>query len=398
MKSICVISSLYPNKIRPANQVFVQQFVWALADKGINCTVISPTAVNLSPALALLPERSTETTDSGATVDLYFPKFISFGQRTIAGLKTARVTTELFYKAVLQVWDKLPDRPAVVYGHFLTPAGICASRISKKYHIPAFAAYGEDSPWSVYNFGKEKIKKEIADLEGIVAVSNANKEDLKALDIYPITRIKVFPNGVRANFFYPRNKTQSRERFGFDQSTFLVAFLGEFSERKGVLRLAEAADGLKGVHVAFAGKGNQQPKIANCVYDRIVKHEDLPYFLSAADVFVLPTLSEGCSNAIVEAIACGLPVISSDLPFNADILNDRNAILIDPNNIREIRNAIIYLRDNPAVCNAMSRSSLEKAKDLTIEKRAADILGWMERSNEEPLPYAATGQLKSAVG
>lgn len=388
---------MYPNKIRPANQVFVQQFVWALADKGLNCSVICPVAVNLSPALALLPERTTETTGSGATIDLYFPKFISFGQRTFAGLKTARATTELFYRAVLQVWDKLADRPEVVYGHFLTPAGICASRLSRKYQVPAFAAYGEDSPWSVYNFGKEKIKKEIADLDGIVAVSNANKDDLEALEIFPASNIQVFPNGVRANFFYPRDKVQSRERFGFDQNTFLVAFLGAFSERKGVLRLAEAADGLQGVQVAFAGKGHQQPKIANCVYDRIVKHEDLPYFLSAADVFVLPTLSEGCSNAIVEAIACGLPIISADLPFNAEILNQENAILIDPKDIGAIRRAIIYLRDNPAACSAMRSASLEKAKDLTIEKRAANILGWMEQSTEKPVLHAAPDQWKRAV-
>ena len=377
MNSICVICSQYPNSVTPTSQVFVQQLVWAMAEKGVECTVICPLAINLNPFFIKVPFATTEITDSGAIISVYFPKFISLGQQTIAGMKTAPTTTELFYSAVLQVWRELPAEPAIVYGHFLTPAGICASRISRKYSVPAFAAYGEDSPWSVFNFGKENMAKEIANLAGIVAVSSSNKEALEALNLFPTDRIRTFPNGVRSNFFYPRNKIQCRKRFGFDPNTFLIAYLGEYSERKGVLRVAEAVDGLKGVSVAFAGKGKLQPKVANCVFNRVIKHEELPYFLSAADVFVLPSLSEGCSNAIVEAIACGLPIVSSNLPFNADILDHDNSILIDPKNIDEIKSAIIYLRDNPAVCTSMSRASLERAKDLTIEKRATNILGWI---------------------
>ena len=384
MNSICIICSEYPNRITPTSQVFVQQFVWAMAERGVECTVICPLAINLNPSFITVPYKTTETTDSGAVVKLYFPKFISFGQRLLAGLKTARATTDLFHKAVLQVWKELPARPDIVYGHFLTPPGICASRISKKYGIPAFAAYGESSPWSVFKFGKEKMKKEIANLTGIVAVSNANKEALKALNLFPIKRIRTFPNGVRSNFFYPRNKIQSRKRFGIDPGTFLVAFLGGYSERKGVLRVAKAVDGLKGVSVAFAGKGPLQPKVANCVFNNVVQHEDIPFFLSAADVFVLPTLNEGCCNAIVEAVACGLPVVSSDLPFNADILDRENSILIDPKHIEDIKSAIMYLRDNPAVCTSMSRASLEKAKNFGIDKRAMNILSWIREVVETP--------------
>ena len=81
--------------------------------------------------------------------------------------------------------------------------------------------------------------------------------------------------------------------------------------------------------------------------------------MNAADVFVLPTLAEGCCNAILEAMACGLPIISSNLPFNWDILNDKNSILIDPNNINQIADAIQRLRDSPKLRSEMSEEALK---------------------------------------
>lgn len=378
MKSICVLSSLYPNAVFPAGQVFVQQFVWAMADMGIHCTVISPVAVNLNPMVARLPNATTETTANGAKVKVYFPKFISFGQRNLLGLKTARFTTESFYDAIHNVWKKLSPRPEVIYGHFLTPAGICASRISRKYNVPAFAAYGESSPWSIFNYGEDRMKNEIGNLNGIVAVSSASQKDLETVNVFPTAKVRVFPNGIRLNHFYPRDKAVARAKFGFDKDSFIVSFLGQFCERKGVLRVAEAVKGLENVKVAFAGDGFQQPNVPNCAFKGLVKPTDVPDFLSASDVFVLPTLGEGCCNAILEAMACGLPIISSNLPFNDDILNAENSLRIDPNNVQEIRNAVIQLRDNPLAVGAMSNASLNMARNLTIENRAKNIYNWIK--------------------
>lgn len=378
MNSICVICSEYPNKITPAAQVFVQQFVWALAETGLECTVICPLAPNLNPMFLKVPSCVTETTYKGSTIKIYFPKFISLGQRDIIGLKTARITTELYYRAVLSTWKNLQNPPEVIYGHFITPPGICASRISKKYKIPSFAAYGESTPWSVYNYGKKIIKRELQSLNGIVAVSTANREGLKDLQIFPSDKIRVFPNGIRLDHFYPRNKANARKKLGFNQKKFIIAYMGEFSERKGIMRVAEAIKNIDNISVAFGGSGPLSPTISNYVYKGPVKPEDVPDFLSAADAFVLPTLNEGCCNAIIEAMACGLPIISSNLPFNKDILNPNNSILIDPSNIDELRKAIIYLRDNLDIRISMGKASWATAKQLSIEMRAQRIRAWLK--------------------
>ena len=109
-----------------------------------------------------------------------------------------------------------------------------------------------------------------------------------------------------------------------------------------------------------------------------LKHDEVPLYLNAADVFVLPTLLEGCCNAIVEAMACGLPIISSNLPFNWDVLNESNSIMVDPMSVAEIRNAIIKLRDDKTLRDNMSIASLEAARDLTIEHRAEKIINFIQ--------------------
>lgn len=110
------------------------------------------------------------------------------------------------------------------------------------------------------------------------------------------------------------------------------------------------------------------------LFDGRLLQQDIPVYLNAADVFVLPTLAEGCCNAIIEAMACGLPIISSNLPFNWDVLNDKNSILIDPNNIKQIADAIQRLRDCPELRFKMSEEALKTARELTIDKRAMRII------------------------
>ena len=97
-----------------------------------------------------------------------------------------------------------------------------------------------------------------------------------------------------------------------------------------------------------------------------------------ADIFVLPTLNEGCCNAVVEALACGLPVVSSDRPFNYDVLNESNSIMVDPMNVDEIADAIRKLKEDKELRHRLAEGALKMAEELTIDRRAQRILEFME--------------------
>ena len=92
----------------------------------------------------------------------------------------------------------------------------------------------------------------------------------------------------------------------------------------------------------FIGSGEQTPEIDGILFCGKLPHDQIVHYLNAADVFVLPTLAEGCSNAIIEAMACGLPIISSDLPFNDDILDAENSIRVNSLDVESIAEAIRF--------------------------------------------------------
>ena len=383
MNSICVLTSKYPNEVEKTALTFVQQLVWAMADEGKEVSVVCPLAVNLNRGLADIPDELIEKTYKGNTVKIYFPKYLSFGQQSIGKFNTAILTTKTFKRAVESVISKMKDKPDAFYGHFITPAGLVAAMMGEKYNVPSFVAYGESVPWSIDNIGRKKVAKILRNLSGVISVSTHNKLELSQLGVVNPDIIDVFPNGYLPDRFYPMNKAEARKKFGFSENDFIVAFVGHFIERKGIGVLSQAISRMDDVKLICAGMGKMKPEGENILYSGPVSHDDLVCFLNAADVFVLPTLNEGCCNAIIEAMACGLPIISSDLPFNDDILDETNSLKINPKDVDAIVNAIGVIMKSEELRKSMAEGSIEKAKSLTLADRAKNILRFMESKKND---------------
>lgn len=379
---ICFITNKYPNEVEPNAIVFLQQLVIAIAKQGVKCSVICPIPTNIYKKYKVLPYHRTECFDE-AKIDIYYPRYFGLGQSDIGPFNPAKITTHFFTKAVERTFKRLDAKPDYIYSHFVTPAGIAAARIGKKHTIPSFMAYGEATLGTIEHFGKRAVKKELSNLNGVIAVSTQNKNMIMPFVKEGIT--EVFPNSIDELVFYPRNKEEARKKLGIKSEDFVISFVGSFDERKGINRLSEAIKKINdnSIKLICAGSGNLQPDDDCCIFAKSVLHSDLPEFLSASDIFVLPTLNEGCCNAIVEAMACGLPIVSSDREFNYDILDGANSIMIDPTSVEEIALAIKSLRDNAGLRLKLSNGSLIKAKELTLNCRAKNILTFMEKIDEQ---------------
>lgn len=379
IKSILFFGN-YPNSIEENLNVFFKNLIYQFADIGIKCTVIDPVSITKYKCnIVKIPQKRIEHTKNGAQVIVYSPRFVSFSSKKIGFVDTHVWTVKAYRRAaVRQVKENRLSFDAT-YGHFINIGGIPACLVGKEYGKPAFVANGEsDLNPKTYNYNSRYGLLPFRYCSGVISVSAKNKNELQQLKLIDDEIIEVFPNAIDDSLFRVLDREKCREQLGFPKNVLVAGFVGGFSERKGDKRVLEATRGIKGLKIAFAGSGTKPPQGDHVVFCKNVIHDHVPTFLNACDFFVLPTLNEGCCNAIIEAMACGLPVISSNLSFNDDILNENNSIRVNPSSIAELRSAIIKLVQDDVLRKRLSLGALKTASMLRIENRATNILSFME--------------------
>lgn len=384
MKHICFIIHQYANPVQPYAMNFVQSLAWAMRDMGNKITVISPLPINIIPKYASVPYHMVENTPAGNSIDVYFPKTLGLGQsHYIFGRSPVGVTVYFYEKAAEKVLRSMSQKPDVLYGHFLAPSGVTAARLGKKLHIPVFFACGEAQD-TISQYGEEKARKDLQNVSGIIAVSTQLKKYLtEEHRVISPDKVIVLPNGYDVQRFKKIDKSVARNKLGLPQDMVIASFVGAFNERKGILRVCEACEKIDNVGLICAGLKDQKPYGKNLLLATHLNPDEVPLFYYASDFFVLPTLAEGCCNAVVEAIACGLPVISSDLPFNDDILDDSYSIKVNPYSVDDIYRAIKTLAQDAELRKKMSAEALKRAKTLTLEARTKRILDFIDEKMKE---------------
>ena len=375
-KKICIISQRYPCEANPSQHVFVKKIAEAMADLDIDVTVIVPTQTK-EKIYRSTPVYSENITKGGNTVKVYRPRYFHIATNKVGPIRFGLLTIKQWVKVCQKVIEENKLEFDCFYGHFICLAGICACKLGKIYNKPAYIAYGEADNDTLEKYGMKNVKRDIQNVNGIVAVSTKNKNMLTETGVISRDKIKIFVNGIDRDVFYPRDKIEARKKWNICKDEFVVAFVGQFIERKGILKVDEAVRRIDGVKALYAGQGPQEPEGKHIIFKGILASKEIPLLLSCADVFVFPSLNEGCSNALLEAIGCGVPIIAADLPFNSDILDDRNAILVDANNVEQIEAAIRKLKDNPKLCHSMSEDSIKRSELFDINRRADNILKYI---------------------
>lgn len=211
----------------------------------------------------------------------------------------------------------------------------------------------------------------------VVAVSEAVRADvIKYAGIAP-GKVHVIHNGVDLGRFKGRaGRDAARARMGLPAGVFVVGTVGRFTPEKNHAGLIEAVSRTgRAVHAAVAGDGPLRGEVEG-IARRLgvpltvtgwLERESVAEFLSALDVFCFPSLWEGFSNALLEAMASGLPIAASDIPSNREMLGDA-AVFVPCGDTGALAGALAGLYGDDALRARLSEAALRRAPGFSIQK------------------------------
>lgn len=382
--NICIITPRYPYK-KNMEFVFVKKLVDEWAKMGHKCVVITDFSLTtfLRRRIEFRPIHYRYIVDDNCFVDVYNPRSIS------TRLRTSKLSIDLWMETIAfeRQIRKLGIDFDFFYCHFFY-SSYKVFRYAQRRTIPLFVASGESNLSNRGALERPFPSFRIEDykhyINGVIAVSTKNKEEALELGLIDDGKCEVFPNGTDLSIFHRLDINECRQKLQIPKNVCVISCVGYFCDRKGQNRIQEAVKklGFNDVRLIFIGKSDSKENISlkgeYILFKGSVDNKKLPIYLCASDFFCLPTRAEGCCNAIIEAIACGLPVISSNRSFNWDVLDESNSILVDPDNVEEISNAISSLYFDKELRTRLSEGALKKAESLSLHSRAKAIISFIE--------------------
>jgi len=244
----------------------------------------------------------------------------------------ARIRREYRFNVLLATWA-FPD---VVVG----------ALAAQMFDVPLLAkVHGSDiNVQSRYPLRRRQIRWAMNRAEKVLAVSGALRERLMELGV-PDERIMVHHNGVDQGRFTPRSRRESRMELGLEPEGKHVVFVGYLVEAKALHILLDAIARLRSTgrldfttHLVGCGPLENDLRTqaeALGITDAVQfqgrrPHREIPTWMSAADVFCLPSVREGCPNVMLEALASGRPVVATRVGGIPELARDDNSLLVPP--------------------------------------------------------------------
>jgi teichuronic acid biosynthesis glycosyltransferase TuaC len=360
---LLTFSTLYPNNARPNHGIFVENRLRHLvATRLAHSTVVAPVPwfPSRSPMFGDWARHATVVpTELRHGIEVHHPRYPVIPR---IGMSAAPY---LLYRAMLPALRRLlasGQRFDAIDAHYFYPDGVAAVWLGQVLGLPTVVtARGTDVNLTPQHLvPRVLIRRAITGAAALVAVSAALKAALVALGA-PREKVTVLRNGVDTSLFRPADRGAARSELGLTRPTLLS--VGHLIERKGHHRIIEAMPRLPEFELLIAGEGPQRGLLAGLI-DRLGlagrvrllgarPHTELPSLYGAADILVLASSREGWANVLLEAMACGTPVVASNIWGNPEVVRDEAAGLIADENtpdgiVAAVRRLFTHLPDRAA--------------------------------------------------
>ena len=254
------------------------------------------------------------------------------------------------------------ENPNLIHAHFLGTTGYIGAILKEKYGVPLIiTGHGGDVYGSPF---KEKWSQDIAKYtmnvaDQIIAVSQFNANKMISLGVSS-HKIHVIPNGYNENLFKPISLYDARKKLNIPMNKKVLLTVGSLDEVKGHTYLIDAMHIIlkkqQNVLLIIVGSGPLKPNLYQKIKilgltEKILlvgrrRHEEIPLWMNACDLFILPSLNEGFPTVISEALACSKPVIATRVGGIPEAISNNNVgIVIDPRDPKLLALAILEALD-----------------------------------------------------
>jgi glycosyltransferase involved in cell wall biosynthesis len=241
-----------------------------------------------------------------------------------------------------------------IIGSFAYPDLVAASELSRELGCPLIAlVVGSDMNELAQRPSlRPHIRRALEHASVVVTLSNGLRDRVLDLGISP-KKVVVQHNGVDGSRFTIKERREARQELNLDRDGSLIVFVGNLAFEKGPDVLLEAFRVLGSTHLrlTYVGDGTLRTQLQREVghlgmADRITfagrrSPEEIATWMAAADVLCLSSRREGCPNVILEALACGRPVVATNVGGVPELLNQRNGIIVPPENPDALARALL---------------------------------------------------------
>ena len=269
------------------------------------------------------------------------------------------------------------EKIKIIHAHWIIPQGVVAviykKFINRKIKILA-SVHGTDVNDFKGFFEKRLIKFVLNNIDELTVVSNALKNDIVRLGYNK--EIFIFPTNIDTQLFSPDEKDVTlKEQLGITGE--FILFVGSLIKNKGVHILIEAMPKISVVFpkakLVVVGTGQLKQELVersrklgitnNVIFTGVVSNKQLPSYYATADLFVLPSFSEGLGNVITEALSCKTLVLASPLEvFKDRIIENKTGFYLKEINPDKISSRIIQIMKNKEAYKEVS----ENGRNLVV--------------------------------
>lgn len=334
---IVVLSSLFPSAVQPGAGLFIRERMFRVG-RQLPLSVVAPTP--WFPLQGLIRRwkpgfrPGAPRHEQQAGHDVWFPRFLSVPGvlKQFDGLAMA-----------LAAWPRLRElrragRLDLIDAHFAYPDGYAATLLGRWLGVPVtITLRGTEARLARDPLLAPRMAQALQRASRVFAVSDSLRQVAIAQGLAP-DRVQVVGNGVDLARFRPEPREAARRALGLADDAPVLISVGGLVERKGFHRVIERLPALRQRHpgLRYLVVGGPSPEgdmgealraqVAQAGLGEVVRFlgplppDALRGPLSAADVFVLATRNEGWANVFLEAMACGLPVVTTAVGGNAEVV------------------------------------------------------------------------------